>query len=109
MLPMPGMPAPQVECDPREGGAFLIVMRAGDKELPHRGEYLEISRYDRLVFTWQSEFAAPGSTVTLTFDELGPGETKVTLHHVGFPSDESRDNHQGGWTEILETLCRVVG
>ena len=109
MMPIPGMQAPHVECDPREGGNFLIVMKAGDKELPHRGEYREISRHDRLVFTWESEFATPGSSVTLTFEELGPSETKVTLHHVGFPSNDSRDNHQGGWTQILETLCRVVG
>ena len=44
ILPMPGMPQPQVETDPREGGDFTIIMQVGDEKIPHTGQYLEISR-----------------------------------------------------------------
>jgi len=109
MLPAAEMPEPSVELDPRVGGSFLIVMKAGDRELPHRGEYKEIERYDRLVFTWLSGATVDGSTVTLDFEPAADGATKVTLHHVGFPSEESRDNHNQGWTRILETEAHVLG
>lgn len=108
MTPGPEMTVPKAETDPRVGGSFLIVMKAGEQEIEHRGEYLEIDRHDRLVFTWISGHTQPGSTVTLTFEELSPKETKLTLHHVGFPSEQSRDNHRGGWTAIAEKLSVVV-
>ena len=40
--------------------------------------------------------------------EIGPNETELTLHHVGFPNDESRGNHEGGWARIAELLSKVV-
>lgn len=103
MRPMPEMPAPDVKNDPVEGGRFDILMKAGDDEIPHAGTYQEISRYSRLVFTWESPFSVDGSTVTLDFDEVD-GKTNVTLTHVKFPSEESRDNHKSGWTAILASL-----
>ena len=105
---MDGMPDCTVEVDANEGGNFLIVMKAGDKEMPHRGEYKTIQRHDKLVFTWLSEFSIPESTVTLTFDERGPNETELTLHHIGFPNEESRNNHEGGWSNIVEHLSRFT-
>ena len=97
-----------VEVDAQEGGSFHIVMKAGDVDLPHRGEYKTIQRYDKLVFTWLSDHTIPDSTVTLTFKERGPSETELTLHHVGFPNDQSHQNHHGGWTSIVEHLSRFV-
>ena len=106
--PAPEMTAPTVETDPREGGSFLIVMKAGGQELPHRGEYRTIDRPRRLVFSWLSAYTSEDSTVTLTFEPEGEGQTKLTLHHVGFPHQESRDNHEGGWGRIIDCLAPVV-
>jgi len=108
MVPGEGMGCPRAEIDPVVGGSFLIVMTAGDQELEHRGEYKEISEFNRIVFTWISGHTEPDSTVTIELKELGPKETELKLHHSGFPSDESRDNHQGGWTSIVETLAHTV-
>ena len=99
----------KVEVDAREGGAFLIVMQAGDEELPHRGEYRTINRYEQLAFTWISPATIPGSLVTFDFVERGSSETEVTLHHIGFPSEEMCANHEKGWTGILETLGTTLG
>jgi uncharacterized protein YndB with AHSA1/START domain len=65
MCPTPGSRVTRVECDARVGGKFLIVMNVGGQDLPHHGEYLEIARYTRLVFTWLSVYAGEGSRVTL--------------------------------------------
>jgi uncharacterized protein YndB with AHSA1/START domain len=107
MTPGPNVTVPKAEVDPVEGGRFDLVMQAGDDPLPHGGIYKEISRHDRLVFTWESPFSMDGSTVTLDFKEVDGG-TDVTLTHVKFVSEESRDNHKAGWTAILEALAGAM-
>ena len=90
----------KAETDPRVGGRFLIVMRVGSREIPHQGEYREIDRHQRLVFTWHSEYAPADSEVTLTFAEAGARQTLLTLVHRGLPST-ARAAHLDGWTAIL--------
>ncbi|MBV7379760.1 SRPBCC family protein [Maritimibacter dapengensis] len=107
IIPGPGMTVPHAASDAREGGRFEIVMKAGDDEIPHAGEYREIKPHERIVFTWESPFSVEDSTVTLTFDPV-EGGTRVTLTHVRFPDKESRDNHEGGWNAILEALDGVM-
>ncbi len=108
MMPAPNMSVPEAKSDAREGGRFKIVMLAGDQEMPHEGTYKTIDRPNRLAFTWESPFSTlEDSTVTVDFADAQNG-TEVTLRHVRFPSEEIRDNHQGGWTRILETLSDVV-
>ena len=106
--PGPGVTVPKAEVDARVGGDFLIVMRVGDTDIDHRGEYLEITPHERLVFTWLSGMTVPGSTVTIDFKPLPKGRTEMVLHHVGFPSEASRGNHEAGWTVILDTLAEQV-
>ena len=108
ILPMPGMPQPKVETDAREGGSFTIIMQVGDDKVPHTGKYLEISRPDKLVFTWKSPFSMDGSTVTLKFSDLGNDKTNVDLMHIKFNDEETRSNHEGGWSNILECLSGVL-
>lgn len=108
IMPMPGMPSPETETDAREGGNFTIIMQVGDNKIPHTGKYLEIKRPDKLVFTWVSPFTADNSTVTLTFVELANKQTQVELTHVRFPDEESRSNHEGGWSNILDKLDDVL-
>ncbi len=107
MLPGPGMTTPRATTDAREGGRFDLIMKNGDDEMPHGGVYLEIDRPRRLVFSWESPFSVEGSTVTLDFRPEGDG-TLVTLTHIRFPNQESRDNHEGGWTAILARLAEVA-
>jgi len=104
ILPMPGMPNPKVENDAREGGKFSIIMQVGDDKIPHTGEYLEINRHEKLVFSWESPSSVTGSKVTLLFSELGKNQTTVKLSHVKFADEETRANHDNGWNNILEAL-----
>lgn len=107
MLPGEGTSVPKAETDPRVGGRFTIIMAAGADELPHGGEYKELNPHNKIVFTWESPFSIEGSTVTINLKEVAEG-THLELTHVKFPSEESRDNHQGGWTAILEKLDEVA-
>lgn len=98
----------RAETDPRIGGRYDIVMRNEMGEIPHWGEYREIDRPNRLSFTWNSPHAVPDSIVTLTFRAVGD-ETEVTLVHDRFPSEASRNGHEGGWTSILAALDATLG
>ena len=108
MLPGEGMSVPRANVDPQVGGRFEIIMMAGDKEIPHGGEYKEIDPHSRIVFTWESPFSIDGSTVTLNLSAASGSGTDVELTHVKFPDEQSRDNHRGGWDHILKTLNDVL-
>ena len=104
MLPMPEMPQPKTEVDGREGGRFTIYMDVGEKIIPHSGAYLELDRPNRLVFSWESPFSTDGSTVTLEFTAQDKVKTRLELTHVRFIDEETRDNHEIGWGNILAAL-----
>ena len=108
ILPMPGMPQPEVENEPQQGGSFTIIMQVGEDKIPHTGQYLEISRPDKLVFSWLSPFSTDGSTVTIDFSEMPDGRTNVQLRHVKFIDEETRSDHEGGWTNILQVLNNIL-
>jgi uncharacterized protein YndB with AHSA1/START domain len=90
--------------DPRVGGRFIITMLGEETVYPHTGEYLEIDRPRKLVFTWYSKATAMSkSTVTVELKPVAGGKTELTLTHVGLPQDQMQ-NHNGGWTAIMELL-----
>ncbi|MFV2058567.1 MAG: SRPBCC domain-containing protein [Thiohalomonadales bacterium] len=108
MLPMSGMPEPRTESEGKQGGSFSIFMVVDGNEMPHTGNYLEVNRYSKLVFTWQSPFSADDSVVTILFSSANNGGTKVEFTHVKFIDEEARDNHAGGWAAILDALENVL-
>lgn len=103
MRPGPDMGAPDVTTDAKEGGGFEIIMKAGDQDLPHRGTYKKIDPHSQIIFTWESAFSPTESEVTLDIRPEGDG-SHIRLTHVTFYDEEKRDNHEGGWTQILATL-----
>jgi uncharacterized protein YndB with AHSA1/START domain len=105
-----GIGQTRAETDPREGGAFRIVMVEHDNgnELLHRGTYREIDRPHRLVFTWASPATKlRDSLVTVTFQPTPDGSTLVEIHQVGLPDEESRASHHRGWSDALGELDRT--
>lgn len=108
MRPGENMSVPEATTDPKVGGRFRVVMRAGDNDMPHEGSYVTLDRPNRLEFTWESHASTiEGSTVSIDFDEV-EGGTRVSLTHVRFPTEEIRDNHKGGWTSILAALAKEI-
>lgn len=103
-----GMSLAHAETDPRVGARFLLAMQTGGGIVDHRGTYLELVPHSRISFTWESKFCTlEGSTVTL--DLIPDGEaTLLTLTHVRFETDSSRDGHTGGWTTILDGLAATT-
>jgi len=99
------------ELDLRVGGGYRLQMRRPDGEdMVVHGTYREISRPDRLVYTWQWEGTGPNanheSEVAVTFQEDAPGRTTVVIEHAGLLDDESRANHARGWNGVLDSFER---
>ncbi len=98
----------EVALDARVGGRFRIVMHYADPtqaSIEHTGEFREITRPSKLVFTWHSpatEFLP--SLVTVEFRPDG-NECVVTLVHENFPRIDKVPGHQKGWTDILGKLA----
>jgi uncharacterized protein YndB with AHSA1/START domain len=95
----------RAEIDARVGGKFLFVDRRDGVDAEHFGEYLEIDRPRRLVFS----FAVPNYPATRVIVEIvaqGSG-SELTLTHEGvLPEFVSRT--EAGWSMILEGLGRAL-
>jgi uncharacterized protein YndB with AHSA1/START domain len=98
----------KVEIDPRVGGKFLIAERRGEALAEHFGEYLEIDRPNRLVFTFAAVRDQGFTTVTVIITP-DAGGSRITLTHEMDPqwSDYEAQTRQG-WTMILEGLERAI-
>ena len=92
------------EIDPRVGGRYTFTDRRPDMgEVLHTGEYLEIDRPRRLVFTFGvPQFNPDYTQVTVEITPAGGG-CDLTLTNDGIP-DEYVTGNQDGWTRILAGL-----
>ncbi len=92
------------EIEPRVGGGFTFTERRPDMgDVRHVGEYLEIDRPRRLVFTFGvPQFDARMTIVTIEIRPEGSG-CELTLTNDGVPPDYAKRNHEG-WSRILAGL-----
>ncbi len=105
----PSWVTPVVEVDLRVGGRYRLSMEDPATGTTHTvaGEYHEIRRPARLVYSWRWERAEeqPDDTSTVTVEFLAQGErTKVVLEHAGLASPQSREGHRKGWLGCFECL-----
>jgi uncharacterized protein YndB with AHSA1/START domain len=85
-----GDSVPVCEIDLRPGGAWRFVNRHPKGEAVYYGEYVEVVRPDRLVFTEIfADFPDSPSVVTSVFTEED-GKTRLTAT-VRYPSKDVRD------------------
>ena len=103
---------PVAEVDVRVGGRLRLVMRAPDgEEFGGRGEYLEITPPERLVFTWSwdgHDGHQGTQLIEVEFAERQDGTTTVVLTNRGLDDEESRRTHRAGWEASLDNLDRVL-
>lgn len=98
------------DADPRVGGKWRSGMRSPDgEEYIHGGEYVEVERPSRLVFThkWEKNDLEPRVTteITVVLNERG-GKTDMTFIQSGLGSAESACSHREGWTGAFDALAR---
>lgn len=97
------------EIDPRVGGRYTFVDRRDGEEVLHTGEYLEIDRPRRLVFTfglpqWVAEF----DLVTIEIAPSGTGCELTLTHEMDAKWEEWVGRTENGWTKMLAALAPIV-
>lgn len=98
-----------ISFDPRPGGEYVVVVSPTHTA---RGEFVELDRPRRLVYTWGwdggtpgQELVPPGSTtVEVTLEPSGAG-TLLRLRHSGLPNAESAQAHSEGWDHYVGRLA----
>lgn len=92
------------------GGKFSFVVEREGKEFDHVGEYLEIVRPQRLVFTWGVKgLSDPGKSRVSV--EIAPveGGCELTLTHELDPEwADFVEKTKAGWAKMLESLERYL-
>jgi uncharacterized protein YndB with AHSA1/START domain len=110
----PSWTSPGCDVDLRVGGRYVLRMRDEETGELHvvGGEYREVVRPHRLVYTWCWQGAdGPDrghvSLVTIEFHPDGDATT-VVLEHSGLASQGSAERHGVGWRATFESLARRV-
>jgi len=92
------------DIDARVGGRYRINMIKDGNEHIVGGEYLEVVRPEKLVFTWTWEAPTQevkDSLVTIVFKAIAEKLTEVTISHERFATSKLRDLHAEGWAACL--------
>ena len=100
------------ENDLRLGGTWRSGMRSPEGEdYIHCGEYLEIEKPSRLVFThtWERNDLEPraNTKITVVLSERD-GKTDMIFVHAGLATEESACSHKHGWTGAFDNLARLA-
>jgi uncharacterized protein YndB with AHSA1/START domain len=106
-----GFMATIIENDARTGGAYHFHMRSPNFDQHWHGIYREVVAPERLVFTWPTTTRHPEVTntvVTVSFEDVGGGKTRLTLRHATFDTIGQRDDHGGGWNSAFDRLAELV-
>lgn len=97
------------DLDTQPGGIFRCEVIPGHVA---RGEYVEIDKPNKLVFTWGwdgSEDVPPGSsTIVIELAPEGDG-TSLRFVHKDLPSAEAIASHAHGWDHYLPRLETAAG
>ena len=97
------------ETDPRVGGRFLFTDRRPEMgDVEHTGEYLEIDRPRRLVFTFGVPKFDPGFTRVEVDITPTAGGCDLRLTQRDTP-DEWVEQSKQGWSMILASLEAALG
>ena len=100
----------RVDLKARVGRPFRIIVRREGEEISHSGEYLELVRARRLVFTWVVPVVSKETTL-VTID-LSPvpslwGGTDLALRHERvLPTETGRT--EARWQSILDAIATIV-
>jgi uncharacterized protein YndB with AHSA1/START domain len=89
------------------GGQYTFVERRDGKDVLHTGEYLELVRPLRMVFTFGvPEYSSEVSKVEINLAHLGEG-CELKLINSGVLKEYAEKTREG-WAEILLTARDVL-
>jgi uncharacterized protein YndB with AHSA1/START domain len=93
----------------KKGGAFSFVVEREGMQIDHIGEYLEIERPLRLVFTWAIKQDLPDNSRVVIDIIPTPTGTELTLTHE-MPSEWEHfiEGSKTSWMKMLTALDKIL-
>jgi uncharacterized protein YndB with AHSA1/START domain len=98
----------RVEIDARVGGTFWLVQRRGAEEAQHTGEYLELDRPRRLVFTWRTPPLTASSRVIIDIVPTRDGCELTLVHEMDPEWANFADRAAAAWRKMADAIATLV-
>lgn len=100
----------RAETDPRVGGKYVFVDRRDGEDVEHTGEYLELDRPRRLVFTFLvPAHSSEAAVVEVDIAAEGPDACVLTLRQeMPAAYAQYKDRTIEGWTMIIGNLEKAL-
>ncbi|MGO4221910.1 SRPBCC domain-containing protein [Lysobacter sp. TAF61] len=96
----------RVQIEPRVGGGYAIVERRGDVDAGHFGQYLQIDRPHRLVFTLgMVEDGSGGDRIAVEIVDEGKGSLLSLSHEMAAENAQYAERVDSGWKMVLDGLA----
>ncbi len=120
--------SPECTIDFRVGGKYVFCMQppkeVGNDNFYSSGIYKEIIEHKKIVYTDSfsdkdgnivsaAQYGMPADfpaelLVTIEFESLPDGKTKMTLRHEGIPAGEVADQTEAGWSTSFDKLAESI-
>lgn len=101
----------RLDVDPRVGGNFSLKVERKGELVDHVGQYLQIERPRRLVFTWAVKGGpddAP-SEVHIDIDASGSGCLLTLTHRMDAKWSDHAGRTRDSWATMLDALADLFG
>ncbi len=99
----------RLEVDPRVGGQFSLKVERHGQVVEHVGEYLQMQRPHRLVFSWavKGDSDDAPSRVHLDIAASGGGCVLTLVHVMDAKWADYGERTQAGWNTMLAALSEL--
>lgn len=100
----------KVDIESRPGGRYEIVERRNGEDIAHLGEYVEIDRPRRLVFTLKvPRYSESVDRITIEITSLPDGCMLTFADEMAPGTEQHAERATNGWTAILANLEKILG
>ncbi len=88
------------------GGKFFVASKDGNE---CSGDYLEVTPYEKVVFTWGNVAGLEhGESTVEILLKAENGGTQLSLRHYNIPTQEAADSFGHGWPNFALPLLKLV-
>jgi len=98
----------RVAIDARVGGAFLFAQRRGMADVEHVGNYKEVERPTRLVFTWQVKGTPDISLVSINIEPTSEGCELELTHALPSHWGDYGEKAAASWRKMLDAMAAAL-
>ena len=100
-------PATKMDIKPEVGGHYRLVAENESMTMSNEGVFLEVQPNRHLRYTWQWAGDEEVTQIDVLFS-AHPDGTELRLQHLDFLTEESRSNHDSGWTSYVGGLIQFI-